>query len=140
MKLMWKISHHPFPTTIEDSYYYSPQYTALQPKHPRSSVIPHTAESEVHQYPGCAPMNHTAPCSSRAHSPVPKEEGGFFSSISPRVTRLHLLFCFCSPEAHSGNYSWVCTQIKELPQPLQSHHLFVGWMCVLIYLCFSIHN
>lgn len=90
MKLMWKISHHPFPTTIEDSYYYSPQYTALQPKHPRSSVIPHTAESEVHQYPGCAPMNHTAPCSSRAHSPVPKEEGGFFSSISPRVTRLHL--------------------------------------------------
>jgi len=132
MKLTWKISDHPFPTTFEDSYYYSPWYTALQPKHPRSSVIPHTAEFEapVFWLCSCESQRTLFPAVPHPHSPVPKEEGCFFSSISPRVTRPHLSFWFYSPEALSGNYSWVCTQNKEPPQPPQATiSLLVGCVC-----------
>lgn len=120
--------------------HYSLQCAVLQPKYRRPSVIPHTAEFQIHWHPGCPPVNCTMSCPYPPSSPksYPKGQELLFLLHFSKGDQPHLRFWLYSPKAFRRSYSWVCTQRNSSAS--KNHNLFVGWMHVLIYLCFSIYS
>lgn len=136
VKLMYKIYHHTFSPTFEVSYHFSLWYTILQPKHPRTSVVPHTAKFQIHWLPSYE-LHYALPPLALIPAILSQRTRAFSSSISPKVTRTHFLVFILL--RHWGEVTHGCEQrITSLAS--KNYHLLVGWMHALIYLCFSMHR
>ena len=84
-------------------------------------------------------MNHTALCSPPSLLPQSSLKGeGLFSLLHFSKSGQTHLFC-CTLRRHSVEIILGCAHEMKNLHSLHKHRLFVSWVLVLIYLCFSIH-